>query len=439
MATGKPSGNKTKTGNSYELVYPGKKSENNILAEQPANPELIFSITPEQPTGWLNRLYWGNNNTTLLHLLKDDSIRGKVRLVYIDPPFSTNSQFESRTLDHAYHDNLTGANYLEFIRTRLILLRELLAEDGSIYVHLDGTMAFQIKIIMDEVFGEKNFKNWITRKKCNRKNYTRKTYGNISDYILFYTKSENYVWNRVYEPWTDDAIRREYPCIDEKGRRYKKVPIHAPGTRNGATGTEWRGMMPPKGKHWQYTPDKLDDFDAAGEIYWSPTGNPRRKVYIENSSGIAAQDIWTEFRDAHNQNICITGYPTEKNSFMLDRIIEASSNTNDLVVDCFNGSGTTIDRANRLNRRWIGIDSGFESIKTTLVRLSCGTKPMGDFVQERLLEEEAPMLFSDLTIEVKPPELQEKKAYFDLFIDKVSVEELDKLDIIQDLKSNFID
>jgi len=436
MATGKPNGSKQKNLD-YELAYAGKKSREEILSAAPAILETVFTVTMETKQPWQNRLYWGDNYQTLLNLVNDPNVRGKVKLVYIDPPFSTNSIFESRSLDHAYHDNLTGSAFIEFLRERLVLLHELLADDGSIYVHLDGIMAFQIKVIMDEIFGLKNFRNWITRKKCNRKNYTRNTYGNISDYILFYTKSDNYIWHRVYEPWTEEAIRREYPCIDTDGRRYKKVPIHAPGVRNGSTGGEWRGMMPPRGKHWQYTPDKLNEFDAAGEIYWSPTGNPRRKIYVENSSGIPAQDIWSEFRDAHNQNILITGYPTEKNAFMLDRIIEASSNEGDLVMDCFSGSGTTLDRANRLKRRWIGIDSGFEAIRTTLTRLSDGTRPMGDFVQERLqLEAPPPTLFDN--IEPVDRRVEALQRYnFDLMYDRIVVEGEEQLATIRALQENF--
>lgn len=170
----------------------------------------------------------------LAALLQDSSVRGQVKLVYIDPPFATGSVFKSRSQDDAYHDLLCGAYYIEFMRQRLILLRELLADDGSIYVHLDENMAFHIKIIMDEVFGQNNFRNWITRKKCNPKNYTRKTFGKISDYILFYTKSDKYIWNRPFEEWALERAEQEYPYIEEEtGRRYKKVPVHAPGVRYG--------------------------------------------------------------------------------------------------------------------------------------------------------------------------------------------------------------
>jgi len=309
-----------------------------------------------------------------------------VRLVYIDPPFATNSIFQSRAQGDAYYDLLGGAHYIEFMRERLILLRELLSEDGSIYVHLDENMAFHIKVIMDEIFGRKNFRNWITRKKCNPKNYTRKTYGNISDYILFYTKSDNYVWSRPFDPWTEKSSAKEYQYIEEgTGRRYKKVPVHAPGARNGATGREWKGQLPPPGKHWQYPPDVLDEMDARGEIYWSPSGNPRRKIYLEASEGIPVQDVWMDFRDAHNQNIDITGYPTEKNPDLLARIIEASSNPGDLVLDCFAGSGTTLAVASQHKRRWIGIDNSTEAISTILRRFAKGLEPMGDFVSKKNL------------------------------------------------------
>lgn len=238
---------------------------------------------------------------------------------------------------------------------------------------------------MDEVFGIGNFRNLITRQKCNRKNYTKNQYGNVADYILFYTKSDKYTWSRSYEPWPEGKIKKEYQYIDEEtGRRYKKVPIHAPGIRKGETGKEWRGMLPPPGKHWQYTPDKLEEMDKNGEIYWSQNGNPRRKVFFDNSEGIPVQDIWLDFKDAHNQNICITGYPTEKNPDLIKRIIQASSNPGDILLDCFSGSGTTLAVASELNRNWIGIDNSIEAIKTTLKRFKYGTKPMGDFVSKSI-------------------------------------------------------
>lgn len=256
---------------------------------------------------------------------------------------------------------------------------QLLSDDGSIYVHLDSKMVFHIKLMMDDIFGADNFKGMITRKKCKSKNYTKKTYGNVSDYILFYTKSDHPIWHRPYEQWTTEKEEKEYPFIEpETGRRYKRVPIHAPGVRNGATGGEWKGMLPPSGKHWQYTPDKLDEMDRNNEIYWSSTGNPRRKVYLDQSKGVPVQDIWLDYLDINNQNTFQTGYPTEKNLEMLKRIVEASSNPGDLVMDCFAGSGTTLIAAEELDRDWIGVDIGDVAIQTIVDRLEHGSKRLAD-------------------------------------------------------------
>lgn len=363
------------------LAYEGKRSEQEIRATPPAT----FSVVWKPHTGIDdNRLYFGDNLGTLADLLKDPQVCGHVRLIYIDPPFATKSVFQSRSLNDAYRDLLAGSDYVEFLRARLILLRELLADDGSIYVHLDDKMAAYGKVVMDEVFGRSNFRNWITRKKCNPKNYTRHAYGNVTDYILFYSKTDSYVWHRPVEGWTEERAAKEYEYVDAaSNRRYKKVPVHAPGVRNGESGKPWRGKLPPPGKHWQFTPAKLDELDAKGLIYWSPNGNPRRKIFLDESAGIPVQDLWLEFRDAHNQNIRISGYPTEKNPELLARIVEASSDAGDLVLDCFSGSGTTLAVASRLGRRWIGIDSSTEAISTTLRRFAHGLAPMGDFVGKR--------------------------------------------------------
>jgi adenine-specific DNA-methyltransferase len=365
------------------LAYAGKRPEKAILATPPAELIDLWCLQPPS-MGCENRLYFGDNLPVLGRLLQDPLVRGHVRLIYIDPPYATQSVFQSRSQADAYRDLLSGAHYVEFMRERLVLLRELLADDGSIYVHLDENMAFYIKVIMDEVFGRENYRNWITRKKCNPKNYTRKTYGNISDFILFYTKSERYVWNRPYDDWTPERTDKEYQYVEERtGRRYKKVPLHAPGARNGESGKPWRGVNPPPGKHWQFAPKTLDEMDARGEIYWSQNDNPRRKIYLDESQGIPVQDIWLDFRDAHNQNIEITGYPTEKSPDLLARIICASSNPDDLVLDSFSGSGTTLAVSARLGRRWIGIDSSPEAISATLRRFAKGLERMGDFVSQR--------------------------------------------------------
>lgn len=363
------------------LEYAGKKSDREIFLTPHAACRQLWPA-PDLPVA-PNRLYHGENLAVLAALARDPAVRGQVRLIYIDPPYATKSVFQSRNQTDAYTDLLEGSHYLEFLRERLILLRELLAADGSIYVHLDHNMAFLAKAMMDEVFGRSNFRNWITRKKCNPKNYTRKAYGNVADYILFYSKGENYVWHRPVDAWKNEKAAKEYQYVESgTGRRYMKVPVHAPGVRNGETGQLWRDKPPPPGKHWQYQPRTLDEMDARGEIYWSPTGNPRRKIYLDQSAGIPVQDIWLDYRDAHNQNIAVTGYPTEKNAAMLERIVAASSNAGDLVLDCFSGSGTTLGAASYLGRRWIGVDSSAEAIRATLRRFGQGLEPMGAFINQ---------------------------------------------------------
>lgn len=398
-----------------ELNYEGKEQAGNILSSSFEKHDKVVHINTESLAE--NLLYWGDNLDVLLQLLQEGQWNSKIKLIYIDPPFSTKGTFNSKNQTHAYSDILSGGQFVEFLRKRLILLRELLADDGSIYLHLDNNMAFNLKIIMDEIFGPQNFRAFITRKKCSNKNYTKNTYGNIADYILFYSKSNQFVWNRPMAKWDPQKIAKEYPCIDEQtGRRYKKVPVHAPGERNGETGKPWRGKMPPSGKHWQYTPAKLDELDNKGEIYWSPSGNPRRKVFFDDNSGIPIQDIWLDFRDSANQNVKTTGYPTEKNLDMLKQIVSASSNKGDYVLDCFCGSGTTMEAAYSLGRKWIGIDCGDEAIKAVLKRFVVGLEVYGDYVERKDnrweqisligIEEEKKCPFSIITTQSKEKILQ---------------------------------
>lgn len=380
------------------------------------NTNVRFRLLDKNKSEGIRRLYHADNIDVLNNLLHDKDVCGKITLIYIDPPYNTGGAFETRDFKHAYDDNFTIQSYLSFMRKRLELMHTLLSQEGSIYIHLDSNMVFHIKVMMDEIFGMQNFKGMITRKKCKSKNFTRKTYGNISDYILFYSKTEEPIWNRPYEEWSDEKILKEYPFIEkETGRRYKKVPIHAPGKRNGVTGGPWRDMMPPQGKHWQFTPDKLDEMDSHGEIYWSSNGNPRRKVYLDCSKGVPVQDIWLDYLDVNNQNTLITGYPTEKNIDMLKRIIETSSRPGDLVLDCFAGSGTTLVAADELGRQWIGVDIGDEAISTIKNRFKNGSKPMGDYVKKSAKQQTTLNLFEKEEYKVKSSPKKQRTISFDIY------------------------
>ncbi len=400
MATSDPrvprSGKASQLGTDVVLAYAGKASEQDVLAGPSVSTHRIGETAPDADAK--AHMYFGDNLPLMRGLLP--SMAGKVKLVYIDPPYASSGSYSTRSLDHAYDDTLHGAEFIEFLRQRLILIRELLARDGSVYVHLDDNMAFPMKLVMDEVFGQSNFRNFIVRKKCNPKNYTRNQFGNIADYILFYSRSADYVFTRQFQAWQEEAADREYPYADPDGRRHKRVPLHAPGSRNGETGKEWRGMLPPPGKHWQYVPATLEAMDQRGEIHWSKNGNPRRKIYLENSSGIALQDIWLDVKDPHNQNIKVTGYPTEKNAELLERIILASSVPGDLVLDAFAGSGTTLYAALKLDRKCIGMDESAVALRAMLQRFVHGSSVMGDFVNQPMtkLSAQAEMVFQSLVL-----------------------------------------
>lgn len=354
------------------LEYENKQSIDEILNKLYINK---YDIIKEGNNG--NRLIFGENFDALMILINEFNLKGKIDLIYIDPPFSTNNIFKigdrSNTIssslddDVAYEDTLKNEEFLEFIRERLVLLHELLSDTGSIYFHIDYKIGHYIKIIMDEIFGIDNFRGDISRIKCNPKNFKRKGYGNIKDMILFYSKSNNYKWNYPTVPFSEKDIERLYKKIDEDGRRYTTVPIHAPGeTKDGITGGEWRGMLPPKGRHWRCSPEELDKLDAEGLIEWSANGNPRKKNYAEEMSkkGKPMQDIWEDFKDPTKPV-----YPTEKNIDMIKKIILSSSDIGDTVLDCFAGSGTTVIAANELGRKWIGIDKSDKSIEVIENRL----------------------------------------------------------------------
>ena len=284
-----------------------------------------------------------------------------VDLVYIDPPFGTSNEFlmdadrantVSASGELAYADTLRGGDYLEQLRLRLDAIRSIMSDDGSIYVHIDVKMEHHVRLLMDEVFGPRNFRNSITRIKCNPKNFDRYSYGNIKDTILFYSVSPHRIkWHPQEEPLTADDAESRYPLVDAEGRRYATTPLHAPGTtRNGPTGGLWREMPPPTGRHWRYPPDRLDELDAAGLIAWSSTGNPRKIIYADQSAGKLPQDVWV-YKDPQRPS-----YPTQKNAAMLERIILTSSEPGDTVLDCYAGSGGTLLEVARLGRRFVGMD-----------------------------------------------------------------------------------
>lgn len=318
-----------------------------------------------------NILIYGDNIDGLPWLL-EQGYEGKIDLCYIDPPFATGGKFSidssgrvstvssSKEGTLAYNDTLQGKDFIEFLRKRVILIHRLLSDKGSLYLHIDYKIGHYVKVMLDEIFGIENFRNDITRIKCNPKNFDRIGYGNIKDVIFFYSKGKKPIWNDPRVPYTEEEIAKAYTNIDSDGRRYTTVPIHAPGeTKDGKTSRPFKGILPPKGRHWRCSVEELEKLDRKGLIEWSRTGNPRKKNYVDEMTGKKAQDIW-DFKDPMYPT-----YPTQKNLEMLKFIIQASSAPGSTVLDCFCGSGSTLIAADNLSRKWIGIDQSPIAIETT--------------------------------------------------------------------------
>ncbi|MCU0449800.1 MAG: site-specific DNA-methyltransferase [Bernardetiaceae bacterium] len=352
------------------LNYTNKKTKKEIL-------EAIPDVELEQMSGsgHSNLLIQADNSIALKQLITTHHLAGKIDLVYIDPPFATNNTFtitngRANTISNsakgtvAYTDTLKGFEFIEFIRERLVLLKMLLSEQGSIYLHIDYKIGHYVKIVMDEIFGIENFRNDITRIKCNPKNFARKGYGNMKDLIFFYSKSDQLIWNEPKAPYTEEDKLKLFPKT-ENGRRYTTIPLHAPGeTQKGKTAQTFKGILPPQGRHWRSEVSILEQWDNEGLIEWSDKGNPRKKIYLDEQEGKRIQDIW-EFKDPQ-----YPVYPTEKNPDLLDLIVKTSSNPDSIVLDCFAGSGTTLKAAQVNGRRWIGIDQSDEAIRAITDKLN---------------------------------------------------------------------
>lgn len=308
----------------YELTYYGKEGEQSIISQTfavPLQENRRFGESTE--SDWLNKIIFGDNLQVLKTLvemrhrgeLKNADGTDGVRLVYIDPPFATKQDFSNKD-SKAYSDKLAGAEFLEWLRKRLILLREVLADDGSIYVHLDWHKAHYVKVLMDEIFGEGNFCNeivWYYR----RWNIAGKYFARNHDTIFWYTKNKgNHVFNQMYIPKSE---------------------------KSSAQGKAWKSVIGEDGK--------------------------RRSIQTdEKTKGVPMPDTWeiSMINPVAKERI---GYPTQKPEKLLERIIKSSSNNGDLILDCFGGSGTTAAVAEKLGRRWITVDAGKLSIYTIQKRI----------------------------------------------------------------------
>ncbi len=360
---------------------------------------------------WRNRLIWGDKKYVLPALLAE--FAGAVDLAYVDPPFATGQDFslpvrlddadfvkEPSMLEvKAYRDTWGQGldSYLGWFYDMASNLHSLLSPSGSMYVHVDPGVSHFIKLLLDEVFGSDGFRSEIIWKRSSAHN-SAKRWGPVHDVILFYSRGSTYTWNEIFQELPVETADQWYNNVEaETNRRYNRADLTAPGVRTGSSGASWRGISPTaKGRHWAIprfvgdlvkgldTLEALDAMDGAGRLHWpkDPNGMPMLKRYLDESRGISAQDVIT---DIYVNNVAAerVGYPTQKPEALLDRLITASSNPGELILDCVCGSGTTAVVAEKLGRRWIAADLGRFAIHTTRKRL-LGIADVRPFIVQNL-------------------------------------------------------
>ena len=376
----------------------------------------LFSFTGQAVKGdvkkeWLNRMIYGDNLLAMQALLAGDpqskmpSMRGKIDLIYIDPPFDSKADYRTKIHlpstdieamptvieQHAYSDTWKDGtvSYLEMMVPRLILMRELLSEQGSIYVHIDWHVGHYVKVIMDEIFGKDNFINEIVWRRAYSHNDGNK-FGCIHDTLFLYSKSNNYFFNRVFITRNEEETVEEYSYIDEKtGKRYKSVSMNAAGQGEPKDFGK-RGLLhPPGGTHWRWSQDRINQALKEDIIFFTGNGTPRYKQFAENIEGKQIQDLWFDFMAISSQAKEKLNYGTQKPEQLVERMIQASCPENGLVADFFAGSGTTGAVAEKLKRNWIMSDLGKPAVMVMRKRLiDQDAKPflyqsIGDYQKEQ--------------------------------------------------------
>jgi adenine-specific DNA-methyltransferase len=346
---------------------------------------LLFDAQKSHRDDFRDSLIWGDNKLVMASLLKD--YKGKIDLIYIDPPFNVDADFtlaapigdgkeflnkEQSTLEMVAYRDMWGRgtdSYLHMIYERLIIMRDLLSENGSIYVHCDWRVNSFIRIILEEIFGIENFRNEITWRRSYSHNDGNR-FGIITDTIYWFSKSSNWTYNKIFIQRTEEETRQEYPYLDEKtGKKYKSVSMNAAGQGVAREFGTKGAIKPPPGRHWIWTQDRIDQAIAEEIIFFSSNGVPRYKQFSDEIEGKQVHNLWTDFMAVSSQANEQIDYPTQKPEALLERIIKASSNEGDLVADFFCGSGTTGAVAERLGRRWIMADLGRFAIHTSRKRL----------------------------------------------------------------------
>jgi len=320
----------------------------------------------------VNKLILGDNLEILKQLDSET-----VDLIYLDPPFFSNRTYEVIWGDsgevRSFEDRFSGGidHYISWLKERVIEMHRILKPTGSIFLHCDWHANAYIRVeILDKVFGTSNFRNEIIWKRTTTHNDSKqgaKHFGRVYDTIFFYTKLyKDFKFNTIFEKYSDEYTQAAYNKTDENGRRFKASDLSA-AKGGGDTSFEWKGVKPPPGRFWAYSKENFLKFESEGKLYYSDTGKPYQKHYLDEMFGKTSDDVWESMLLSKNERI---GYPTQKPTELLKRIIECASNENDLILDPFAGGGTTVAAADKFNRRWIGIDQSVQAIKVTEFRLN---------------------------------------------------------------------
>lgn len=353
---------------------------------------------------WLNKLYFGDNLEILQGYVGDET----VDLVYLDPPFNSNAAYnvlfaekngsqaaaQIRAFDDTWHWDLAAAEayegivergdkvadaliafrrllgdndmmaYLTMMAPRLVQLRRVLKPTGSLYLHCDPTASHYLKVVMDAVFGAQSYRNEIIWKRQSAHSDATR-YGSVHDTLLYYSKGDSPAWNKVYQPYDPDYVDRYYRYKEDDGRCFKSGDLSAYGLQGGGYEYEWNGHE----KLWRCPRETMQRLHDEGKLYYTKNGIARIKQYLDEAPGMPPQDLWCDVQSLRSWHKERLGYQTQKPEALLERAIQASSSEGDLVLDPFCGCGTTVAAAQKLNRRWLGIDITYLSIALVRRRL----------------------------------------------------------------------
>lgn len=341
-------------------------------------PAQLKETYGKSNSDWVNKIFWGDNLQVMSHLLKE--YRGKIDLIYIDPPFDSRADYKKTISlkgkainsdynsfeEKQYTDMWSHDEYLQFMYERIMIIKELLSDTGTFFLHCDWNKGHYLKLICDEIFGQDNFKNQIVWKRSTPRGNSSTRLPEITDYILFYTKSNSYRWNNLYTEYRQEYIDKYYNHICElTGRKFQPTSLLGHAGVNPVR--EWKGIFKP----WRYAVENLDKLDAEGKIYWPEKGGiPRLKRYLDEQKGLPLQSLWEDIPPVNSQAEEDTKYPTQKPEKLLERILDLTTKPGDLVFDCFMGSGTLQSVAMKKERKFLGADINLGAIQTVTKRLS---------------------------------------------------------------------